>query len=115
MRFYTNFCIIFLSLYCSAFAQDSGSNPPQVETKEKQAEKRKADETQALMEQARARQRATDQRINAMWERWTYAICIGCGWVPRNVRIVHTYPLRVLAGIPAAVDDARERGPRRRG
>ncbi len=69
----------------------------------------KAAETKQLIEKGRQRQKGTDRHNSDLWGRWSYAVCIGCGWAPKNVRIVHTNPMRVLAGIPAAEDDARGR------
>ena len=66
-------------------------------------------EISALIERAQRKQAVVDARNTQLWERWTYAVCVGCGPVPKNLRIVHTTPERVLAGIPAADDDARER------
>lgn len=69
----------------------------------------KAEETKQLIQRARERQKAVDQHNSDLWERWIYAVCVGCSWTPKNVRIVHTNPSRVLIGIPAAEDDKRER------
>lgn len=69
----------------------------------------KAEETRQLIEKARERQKAVDKHNSNLWDRWIYAVCVGCSWTPKNVRIVHTNPLRVLIGISAADDDARER------
>lgn len=69
----------------------------------------KAAETKQLIEKGREKQKAADNHNSDLWDRWTYAICIGCGWTPKNVRIMHTNPSRVLMGISAAEDDARER------
>jgi hypothetical protein len=66
-------------------------------------------ETKARIEAGRKRQEAANARTMGLWTRWIYAVCIGCGaGEPRKIRIVHTTPARVLAGIPAADDDARE-------
>ena len=69
---------------------------------------------EALIEAGRKREEASNSKTLDLWSRWIYAVCIGCGYTPRNVRIVYTKPARVLAGIPAAEDDARERSARRR-
>lgn len=71
----------------------------------------KAEETKQLIARAREKQKVVDKHNLDLWGRWEYAVCIGCGWTPENVRIVHTNPTRVLAGIPAAEDDARGRSP----
>ena len=100
-------------------AQDSraqsparAAEPPVQETKtsvqESRTDDQKMAEIKALIARARARQRATDSRNTQVWARWNYAVCLGCGWAPKGVRVVHTHPLRVLAGIIAADDDARE-------
>ena len=103
-----------LSFGGPAVAQDTTSEPsaPSTQDAQTEEEKRKSAELNVLIERARARQRAADQRSSMLWERWTYAVCLGCGPAPSNVRVVHTHPLRVLSGIPAADDDARERGRR---
>ena len=67
----------------------------------------KAAETRKWVEIGQQRQRAVDARNTKLWERWTLAICIGCGPLPVKYRVVYTTPARVLAGIPAADDDAR--------
>ncbi|MGU3330354.1 hypothetical protein ACLBXB_25855 [Methylobacterium mesophilicum] len=69
----------------------------------------KAEETKKLIGKARERQKSLDNQNTNLWDRWIYAVCLGCTWAPKNVRIVHTHPSRVLMGIPAAEDDARER------
>lgn len=71
----------------------------------------KALEIKQLIAKAQERQKAVDRHNSGLWDRWVYAVCLGCGWAPKNVRIVHTNPTRVLAGIPAAEDDARGRSP----
>lgn len=57
----------------------------------------------------RERQEASDRRTSRLWERWIYAVCIGCGPLPGRFRAVYTNPGRVLAGIAAADDDERAR------
>jgi hypothetical protein len=112
MRTTMLFCVALLTLSRPAMAQDNTPQQSPSVTPEAQAEQKKIAEARAVTERALARQRVTDRRNNMLWERWTYAVCIGCGWVPRHLRVVHTYPLRVLAGIPAADDDVRERSGR---
>ena len=68
----------------------------------------KALEVKQLIAKAKERQKAVDRHNSGLWDRWVYADCLGCGRVPKNVRIMHTNPSRVLIGIPAAEDDARE-------
>lgn len=67
----------------------------------------KAAQVKAWIELAQKRQRAVDARNTKLWERWALAICIGCGPLPVKYRAIYTTPARVLAGIPAADDDAR--------
>lgn len=75
----------------------------------------KAQEVKTFIERARIRQRTIDRRNTDLWQRWTYAVCIGCGGsAPGPHRMVYTTPGRVLAGIPAADDDARARSPHHR-
>lgn len=70
----------------------------------------KAAEVRRLIEVGQARQRSVDAHNTRIWQRWDYAVCIGCGPMPKTFRIVYTTPSRVLAGILAADDDdARER------
>ena len=69
----------------------------------------KALEVKQLIAKAQERQKAVDKHNSGLWDRWVYAVCLGCGWAPKSVRIMHTNPSRVLMGIPAAEDDARER------
>ncbi|MDR7036439.1 MULTISPECIES: hypothetical protein [Methylobacterium] len=66
------------------------------------------------IELGQSRQRETDARNSRIWRRWDYAVCIGCGPMPKRIRIVYTTPARVLAGHIAADDDeafARRRTP----
>ncbi|MCJ2102791.1 hypothetical protein [Methylobacterium sp. E-046] len=100
---------IISGLMTSALAQHSQPRRDPVQAKTDINSDAKAEETKQLIERARERQKAVDQHNSNLWERWIYAVCMGCGWTPRNVRIVHTNPSRVLIGIPAADDDARER------
>lgn len=69
----------------------------------------RAAQVRAVMATARKRQVAIDRQNTDLWSRWTHAVCLGCTPTPRGLRIVHTHPMRVLSGIPAARDDARER------
>ena len=71
----------------------------------------KAAELKQAIERGQARQRATDERNTRIWRRWDFAVCIGCGPVPKGFRMVYTTPSRVLAGFIAADDDdRRQRG-----
>ncbi|MDO9427343.1 MAG: hypothetical protein Q7T93_10985 [Methylobacterium sp.] len=65
-----------------------------------------AAETRRLIRLGQARQQAVDARNTRIWKRWDYAVCIGCGPMPKLLRIVYTTPARVLAGFLAADDDA---------
>ncbi|GEP04444.1 hypothetical protein [Methylobacterium oxalidis] len=71
----------------------------------------KAAEVKRAIEIGQGRQREVDARNSRIWRRWDYAVCVGCGPMPRRFRIVYTTPARVLAGFIAADDDeARIRG-----
>ncbi len=75
----------------------------------------KAAELKVFIERARQRQQVVDRHNTDLWRRWTYAVCVGCGGVtPGGYPSVFTTPARVLAGIPAAEDDARARRGRGR-
>lgn len=91
------------------FAQ-SGQSPSIVTPEQRRAvSNEKAAEVKTNLDVAKKRQIALDSRTTDLWVRWTHAVCIGCGPTPNRLRIVHTYPRRVLQGIPAALDDMRER------
>ena len=72
----------------------------------------KAAEVRRAIEEGQARQKATDARNERVWRRWDFAVCIGCGPMPKKFRIVYTTPARVLAGFIAADDDDRQRSRR---
>ncbi len=76
----------------------------------------KAAEIRRLIELGQARQRSVDAHNTRIWQRWDYAVCIGCGPMPKKFRTVYTTPGRVLAGVLAADDDDRrvKRSPRNR-
>ena len=101
--------VMFSGLTTSALAQHSQPRRDAVQAQTEINSDAKAEETKQAIERARERQKAVDRHNSDLWERWIYAVCVGCGWTPKNVRIVHTNPSRVLIGIPAADDDARER------
>ena len=105
--------VVFSGLMTSAIAQHSQPRRDPVQTKTDINSDAKAEETKQAIERARERQKAVDQHNSDLWGRWIYAVCVGCGWTPRNVRIVYTNPSRVLIGIPAADDDARVRAAMR--
>ena len=100
--------ITFIGLVSPALAQhaqprgDASANKIDITSDEK------ALEVKQLIASAQERQKAVDRHNSGLWDRWVYAVCLGCGWAPKNVRIMHTNPSRVLMGISAAEDDARE-------
>lgn len=95
----------------AAPAQAQAPRPPEPGP----ASDEKAAELKVFIDKARQRQRAVDRHNTALWRRWTYAVCIGCGGAgPGPYPSVFTTPARVLAGIPAAEDDARARRGRGR-
>lgn len=92
-----------------AAAQDASHRQSEADHRRDITSDAKREETRALLEAGRKRQEAANAKTLSLWGRWTYAVCIGCGLgEPKNIRIVYTTPGRVLAGIPAAQDDARE-------
>ena len=101
--------VAFIGFVSPAFAQhtqprgDASANKGDITSDEK------ALEVKQLIAKAQERQKSVDKHNSGLWDRWVYAVCLGCGWAPKNVRIMHTNPSRVLIGIPAAEDDARER------
>ncbi|WP_267428488.1 hypothetical protein [Methylobacterium sp. GC_Met_2] len=107
--------VALAGLTTSALAQHPQPRRESTETKSEINSDAKAQETKQLVEQAKERQKAVDQHNSNLWKRWIYAVCVRCSWTPKNVRIVHTNPSRVLIGIPAAEDDARERAGMRVG
>ena len=68
---------------------------------------RSREEIDALYAAAQKEEKAEDARRAKLMAHWTYAVCIGCGPAPKPFKPVVTNPLRVLAGIPAWVDDER--------
>ncbi|MBE7197256.1 MAG: hypothetical protein INR70_05585 [Parafilimonas terrae] len=101
---------LLLMALMPATAQPSDQARPLPQQRQNPASDEKAAETKKLVEAGRKRQDAENARTMKLWTRWTYAVCIGCSLgEPRHIRVVHTTPARVLAGIPAAQDDARER------
>lgn len=101
--------LLLLVALVPATAQTSDQSRPAPQQRQNPASDEKAAETKALVEAGRKRQDAENARTMKLWTRWTYAVCLGCSLgEPRHIRVVHTTPARVLAGIPAAQDDARE-------
>ncbi|MCJ2012757.1 hypothetical protein [Methylobacterium sp. J-076] len=98
-----------------ACAQDKNPSPAVTEQQPDPSSDSKQAEIKERIEAGRKKQDAFNAKAMGLWTRWTYAVCIGCGvGEPKNTRIVHTTPSRVLAGIPAAEDDARELAMARR-
>lgn len=108
MRPFLLAAIPFATAVLPASAQDSP--PSQVATKQQDPLSDAAHaQVRVQIEAGRKRQEAANSKTMGLWSRWTYAVCIGCSvGEPKNIRVVHTTPARVLAGIPAAEDDARE-------
>lgn len=102
--------LLLISVVCTPVAaQDVDRSPVNPGQQQDEAEAPARAQTNALIEAGRRRQNAANARTTRLWTRWVYAVCIGCLiGEPRVIRIVHTSPVRVLAGIPAADDDARE-------
>lgn len=101
--------IVALSIFSTvpAIAQGKLQPKPTVSPLSGLTSDQKAAEMKRWIEIGQQRQKASDARNTKIWKRWDYAVCIGCGPVPKNVRIVYTTPSRVLAGFIAADDDAR--------
>lgn len=94
----------------SCLAQPLPDRPGVTAGQRRAVSEERAAEVRAALARARVRQDAIDRHNTDLWRRWTYAVCLGCGPVPGAVRRVWTNPLRVLEGIPAALDDERARG-----
>ena len=104
-----------LSILSSPCGAQPGQNQPSVTARQREAVgEERAAEVRAAIAEARRRQDRIDRENTDLWLRWTYAVCIGCGPMPRTFRPVHTHPLRVLSGVPAALDDERDRRKSRR-
>ncbi len=96
-----------------AAAQDGVRTPPAPGRPADATSDERAAEIRNAIKRAQVRQRTVEARNTRIWRRWDYAVCIGCGPVPKGLRIVHTTPARVLAGHLAADDDAAPRSVRR--
>lgn len=105
------FCGVF-GLGGPAFSQGKPQPRPPTSRLSDLTSDEKAAEIKRLIEIAQARQLAVNERNTRIWRRWDYAVCIGCGLVPKGMRIVYTTPARVLAGVIAADDDARNSAQR---
>jgi hypothetical protein len=104
-------CAIF-GLGSPAFSQGKPQPRPATPPASEATSDERAAEIKRMIEIGQARQRTTDARNTRIWERWGYAVCIGCGPMPKGFRIVYTTPSRVLAGFIAADDDERHLGRR---
>ena len=101
--------ILLPSAVLPAFAQDSVASSPVTEQRQDPTSDAAHAQVKARIEAGRKKQEVANAKTMGLWTRWTYAVCIGCGvGEPKNIRVVHTTPARVLVGIPAAEDDARE-------
>lgn len=101
-----------LSLSSPAFSQGKLQPRPATPPSSDATSDEKAAELRKAIERGQERQRATDERNTRIWRRWDFAVCIGCGPVPKGFKMVYTTPSRVLAGFIAADDDERQRGHR---
>lgn len=104
-------CAVF-GLGTPAFSQGKPQPRPSAPPSSDATSDDKAAETRRLIELGQARQRGVDARNTRIWRRWDFAVCIGCGPMPKGFRMVYTTPARVLAGFIAADDDERQRGLR---
>ena len=106
-----SFLLALVLSFAASPSLSQGSPPGSSITKEQReaVSDARAAETKRLIAKARKQQALIDQRNTDLWARWTFAVCIGCSPRAKGLRIVQTNPLRVLAGIPAAEDDARQR------
>lgn len=104
-------CVVFGS-GTAALSQSEPQTRPTLPPTSDAASPEKAAELRRAIEQGQAEQRAVDERNTRIWRRWDFAVCIGCGPMPKGFRIVYTTPGRVLAGFTAADDDDRQRGLR---
>lgn len=109
MRPFLVLTLLSLTAVLPAAAQDAPPSPPPVGAQQDPTSDAKHAELKARIEAGRKKQEVANAKTTGLWTRWSYAVCIGCGiGEPKNIRVVHTTPARVLAGIPAAEDDARE-------
>lgn len=90
-----------------AFSQGKPQPRSSVSPPTDAASDEKAAEIRRSIELGQARQRGVDARNTRIWRRWDFAVCIGCGPMPKGFRMVYTTPARVLAGFIAADDDER--------
>ncbi|GJE27213.1 hypothetical protein [Methylobacterium organophilum] len=109
MRLLITTVLFFAAFARPSLAQDPQDAPSVTPEQRRSVSDERAAEIRAVLAQARKRQESVDRQNTDLWARWTHAVCIGCDPTPKGLRIVHTYPHRVLKGIPAAEDDRRER------
>ena len=112
MRVFCVFICATIGLGSPAFSQ--GKPQPRLATppsSDATGDQKAADMRQAI-QRGQERQKATDERNTRIWRRWDFAVCVGCGPIPKGFRAVYTTPARVLAGFIAADDDERQRGQR---
>lgn len=103
-------CLLVFAVFgfgSPAFSQGKIQPRPATQLKTDATSDEKAAELRKAIESGQARQRATDERNTRIWRRWDFAVCIGCGPVPRGFKAVYITPARVLAGFIAADDDDR--------
>lgn len=111
MRVFTLSCGIVLMSMAPALSQEPSRKSP-ASPAPGAASDEKAAEVRRAIQRGQARQRVADLRNTRIWQRWGYAVCVGCGPLPSDCRRVYTTPGRVLAGFIAADDDARRTGRR---
>ena len=107
MRHFLIAALLLGPMTLPAAAQNTNHRQPRPEQTQDPTSDAKRAEINAQIEAGRKRQEASDAKTTDLWSRWTYAVCLGCGPIAGKVRTVYTTPARVLAGIPAAEDDAR--------
>lgn len=103
--------IVVACTWCSfvfpALSQDTSEHPFITKEQRESVSDKRAEEIKKAIEAARKRQDGVDRRNTKLWERWTFAVCIGCNPAPAGLKVVYTNPHRVLVGIPAGLDDER--------
>lgn len=97
------------SFVLPALSQESTERPSITQEQRDSVSDKRTEEIKKAIEVARKRQDDVDRRNTKLWERWTFAVCIGCNPAPARLKVVHTNPHRGLMGIPAALDDERNR------
>jgi hypothetical protein len=97
--------LIVFGISTPAFSQGKLQPRPAIPPSSSLSSDEKTAEIRRAIQEGQARQKATDARNERVWRRWDYAVCVGCGPMPKKFRIVYTTPARVLAGFIAADDD----------